>query len=184
MKLLLIAILFSAIACSHTGTSKTSPITLANLDGSRIEHESLLSRTPWTVFFFVAHECPCMSTHAARLKELAQVYAPRGVQFFGVDSEVGTTPAIAAAEARELSVPVVIDSGAKLADYYGAEFATFSVVVSREGFIRYQGGLDSDKQKLHADAIFYVRDALDDVLAGKPARRFEGKTLGCVLRRW
>jgi len=125
-----------------------------------------------------------MLAHAARIKELTDTYGPRGVQFFGVDSEVGTTPQIAAAEARDLFVPVLIDTGARLADFYRAEFATFSVVVNREGLIRYEGGLDSDKQKLHSDAKFYVRDALDDLLAGRPARLFEGKTLGCVLRRW
>lgn len=184
MNVLPIIALITAVGCAHTVTSKSPPVTLAALDGRRLDINQLLSRAPLTVFFFVAHDCRCMAAHAARMTQLAQDYGPRGVQFFGIDSEVGTTPEMAAAEEKNLGVPVLIDSGAKLADYYGAEFATFSVVVSREGLVRYQGGLDSDKHELHPDATFYVRDALDDLLAGKPARRFEGKTLGCVLRRW
>ena len=46
-----------------------------------------------------------------------------------------------------------------------------------------RGGFDSDKTELTPDAHFFVRDALDDLLAGRPVRAAEGKTLGCTLRR-
>jgi hypothetical protein len=58
------------------------------------------------------------------------------------------------------------------------------VVLDREGHVLYRGGIDSDKQRLHSDATPFLRNALDDLLAGRAPLRPEGKTLGCVLRRW
>lgn len=114
------------------------------------------------------------------------MFQPRGVKFVGVDSEVGTSPEIAAAEAkkRQYPFPVVADTGAHLADELGAEFATYTVILNRAGEVLYRGGIDSDKQKLHATATPYVREVLTDLTAGKAPRRTEGKALGCVLRKW
>lgn len=154
--------------------------------GEAVHYHDVIARAQWTVFVFVASECPCLDAHAQRLAELATAYRPRGVQFVAVDSEVDATPQSAARSARELGLPfdVVVDRGARLADAFGAEYATYSVLVSRAGRVVYRGGVDSDKRKLHANAVPYVRDALDDVLAGRPPRRREGKALGCTLRKW
>jgi hypothetical protein len=100
-----------------------------------------------------------------------------------VDSEAGTTPESLAAEARADGVPVLADEGSRLADELGAEYATYTVIVDRAGHVRYRGGIDSDDRWLHPAAIPYVRDALDDLLAGRAPRRPEGRALGCVLRR-
>jgi hypothetical protein len=102
-----------------------------------------------------------------------------------VDSEVGGSPDADAAEAKRRGYPfsILTDRGAKLADALGAEYATYTVVFDSSGRVRYRGGIDSDKQRLHDDATFFLRDALDDLLAGRAVRTSEGKTLGCVLTK-
>ena len=80
--------------------------------------------------------------------------------------------------------PIVLDRGGRLADAVGADYATYSVVVDRQGRIHYRGGIDTDKTHLHVDATPYLRDALDDLLAGRSPRVAEGKTLGCSLAKW
>lgn len=108
------------------------------------------------------------------------------MRFIAVDSEVGGTPEIAAAEGRkrQYPFPIVVDPGAHLAEQLGAEYATYTVVMNRAGQVLYRGGIDSDKQKLHDDATMYLRDALTDLTSGKVLRRSEGTALGCVLRKW
>lgn len=103
-----------------------------------------------------------------------------------IDSEVGGTPEIAAAEARRRSYPfpIVVDEGAHLADQLGAEYATYTVIMSRAGKVLYRGGIDSDKQRLHPDAQLYLRDALTDLTTGKPLRPNDSTALGCALRKW
>ncbi len=101
------------------------------------------------------------------------------------DSEANGSTAIDADQAkrRGYPFPIVRDRGAKLADAVGAEYATYTVVADAEGQIRYRGGIDTDKVHLHEDATPYLRNALDDLLAGHEPRAPEGKTLGCALMK-
>jgi hypothetical protein len=143
-----------------------------------------LARAKITVIVFYAEHCPCFRVHEARLQELARTYAERGVRFVLVDSEVSATAERDARAARERGLPAIaLDPGAKLADALGAEYATYTVVLDAEGHVRYRGGIDSDKERLHDDADAYVRNALDDLLAGREPRMAEGKTLGCALQK-
>jgi peroxiredoxin len=157
-------------------TVDARPETLAQLTGP----------ARYTVVVFVALHCPCFAAHDQRLRDLAQAYGPRGVAFVGVDSEVDETPATVAAKGAErgLPFPILLDPGARLADRLGAEYATYTVILDRDGRVLYRGGIDADKQRLHDDTTMYVRDALEDLVNGRPPRLSEGKALGCVLRRW
>jgi peroxiredoxin len=147
---------------------------------------SLLRQARFTVLVFISAECPCVEAHDERLRALAAQYRQRGVQFLAIDSEVGTTPESVAAFERErrYAFPVLVDRKARLANALRAEYASYTVVLDAAGDIHYRGGVDSDKQKLHEDAVPYLRDALEDLIAGRPVRRPEARTLGCVLRKW
>jgi len=169
-----------ATACAHA----PPPATLVGVDGSRRSLTDFTHRAPWTVVMFVSSTCPCMASHRDPLEDLAAAYAPRGVRFLAVESDVTTTPESLAAEAREYSMPLLRDDGARLANALGAESATYTVIVDREGRVRYRGGFDSDRVTRHPDATPYVREALDDLLAGKPPRRPETNALGCMLRKY
>ena len=78
----------------------------------------------------------------------------------------------------------MIDAGAKIADELGAEYSSFTVVTDARGRVRYRGGIDSDVDALHDDAVPYVASAVEDVLAGREPRFVEEKALGCALRKW
>lgn len=181
-----VAVLLGACLALSCAKAQTTPndAALISIHGTEDPYPQVIARAPFTVFVFVAANCPCLDAHVERLTALARDYSTRGVQFIGVDSEVDATSEVAASEARALTFPVLLDRGAKLAEAFGAEYATYSVIVDRQGRVVYRGGIDSDKRKLHADATPYVRDALDDLLSGGAPRRATGKTLGCTLRKW
>jgi hypothetical protein len=106
------------------------------------------------------------------------------VKVLVVDSEVSATTAADAEAVRERGLPAItLDPGAKLADALDAEYATYTVVFDDHGKVRYRGGIDTDKNVLHDDAAPFLRDALDDLLAGREPRRAEGKALGCALQK-
>ncbi len=169
-----------ALACAHA----SPPASLVGTDGSRRALVEITQRAPYTVIVFVSATCPCMASHRDRLEDLVAAYGKRGVQFIAVESDVDATQASVAAEAREYSMPVLRDEGARLAIALEAESATHTVIFDREGRVRYRGGIDSDRVTQHADATPYVREALDDLLAGTAVRRPEAKALGCMLRKW
>jgi peroxiredoxin len=161
-------------------------VVLAGEGSASAPLSSLLTQARFTVLVFISAECPCVEAHDERLRQIAAAYRDQGVQVFAIDSEVGTTRASAAALRRErnYAFPVLLDRKARLANALGAEYAGYAVLMDAAGNVRYRGGIDSDKQRLHDDAVPYLRDALDDVLAGRSVRRAEARTLGCVLRKW
>lgn len=182
-----LAPLVLAVACGRAPAAPTASQgpapSLVGVDGSRLSWAELTKRAPLTVVVFVSATCPCMAAHRDRADALAEAYGPRGVQVIAVESDVMATPDTLAREASDYRVPLFEDQNAHLADVLGAEYATYAAVVDREGRIRYHGGFDSDRVTRHDDAIAYVRNALEDLLAGRAPKRPEAKTLGCMLRK-
>jgi hypothetical protein len=158
--------------------------TFVDTAGSTTTLPDDFARSKLTVVVFYADHCPCFRIHEERLRDLARDYGPRGVRVLYVDSEVSASAERDARAASERGLPaIVLDPGAKLADALDAEYATYTVIVDATGRLRYRGGMDSDKNRLNADAQAFVRDALDDLLAGREPRRTEGKALGCALQK-
>lgn len=160
-------------------------VPLIAADGAAQDARAIASASKLTAFVFFSTHCHCLDAHEGRLRALAEAYTPRGVRFVMVDSEVASSRELDAQEAkrRGYPFPIVGDHGAKLANAVGAQYATFTVLVDTTGRVLYRGGIDSDKKTLHADAQMFLRDALDDVLAGRRPRIAEGKTLGCALQK-
>ena len=179
----LVAALALAAACAPAAAPHVPAVDLQSTHGEVERVPSNLSGARWTVLVFLSADCPCFEAHEPRLAALARDYGSRGVRFLLVDSERESSASRAARVSIEqkLALPLLIDRDASLADALGAEYATYSVVLDREGVIRYRGGIDSDKSFLRADATPYLRDALDDLLAGTAPRRPETEALGCVL---
>lgn len=184
------------VGCASTSPSKTdlSHATVASsvrglplldvVDGQSQSVDALVRKAPFTVMTFFSRTCPCQEAHDERIRALASKYAPRGVQILVVDSEVDASPENDAAEAkkRDYRFPMLIDREARLARALDAEYATYTVIFDRDGQVRYRGGIDSDRTHLRSDADHYVREALDDLLAGRTPHRPEAKALGCALR--
>jgi hypothetical protein len=192
-----VLVAFVALAFSVAAAACASPPSRAEAQSARLPRTTLidtagarttlpddLARSKLTVVVFYADHCPCFRSHEERLRDLGRDYGPRGVRVLVVDSEVSASVERDALAATERGLPAIaLDPGAKLADALEAEYATYTVVFDATGRVRYRGGIDSDKNRLNADAQPFVRDALDDLLAGREPRRSEGKALGCALQK-
>lgn len=172
-----------AAACAPPAAPHVPALALQSTRGEVERFPSDLSGARLTVLVFASADCPCFEAHEPRLAALARDYRPQGVRFFLVDSERESSESRAVRQSIEgrLALPLLIDPEAALADALGAEYATYSVIVDRDAVIRYRGGIDSDKSFLREDATPYLRDALDDLLAGNAPRRPETEALGCAL---
>ena len=179
-----LALLAACHAPRPSTVADLPPLVLHDTAGATTTLPADLTGARFTVVVFYAEHCPCFQVHEARLLDLARTYADRGVKVVLVDSEADATPERDAHEAAARGLPpIVLDPGARLADALGAEYATFAVVFDPMGQVRYRGGIDDDKNVLHAEARPWLRDALDDLLAGNAPRRAEGKALGCALQK-
>ena len=120
---------------------------------------ALAAGAPWTVIELFSATCPCQLAHDARLASIIRDYEPRGVRFVIVDPEAGRTQADDDVEARARGYPIAIrrDDGAVVARALRGRFATYTVVIDREGRIRYAGGIDSDHGEATATSRPYLR---------------------------
>ena len=185
--LALVVLVAGASGCAASRDALRLPnAPLVTTAGARVELQSIVSQSPWTVVVFFSRNCKCFTAHQGRFRELDDAYSGRGVRILLVDSEVGSTPDGDAVEAARRGLPytLLLDPRARLADALGAEYATYTVIVDRDGAIRYRGGFDADRTHLRAGSTPYARDALDDLLAGKEPRVARAKTLGCALEKW
>ena len=138
-----------------------------------------------TVVLFLSSRCPCSKSHEDALSQLATDFAG-DANFVAVLSNIDETVAEASAHFREKAAtfPVILDRKLALADAFGATNTPQAFVVAADGkSVLYHGGI-SDAHKLVPNAkSFYLRDILQDLREGKPARVAENKTLGCYIKR-
>lgn len=159
---------------------------LTDVHGAALDAREVVSGARLTVLVFFSATCHCLRQHDARLRELYEGYRSRGVEVLMIDSEKRASPEEDAAEAarRGYRFPILLDPGGRLADAVGAEYSTYTVIVDPDGRILYRGGIDSDAMHLRPDTQPYLRDALDDLLAGRAPRTAATKSLGCSLQKW
>ncbi len=192
----LLALLILLVGCvsaplPHPGAMGATPpsglpeAALPGSDGAPRRIADLARGAPFTVVTFFSADCPCQRAHDARLREMAARYGARGVAFVAVDAESTATPAGDAAEARGRGYPfpILTDPRGEVADALGAEYATYTVVLDPSLRVRYRGAVDSDKTHLTEGADFYLRDALERLLAGGEPAHTSTEALGCALRR-
>jgi peroxiredoxin/mono/diheme cytochrome c family protein len=141
------------------------------------------------VVVFLSFDCPVSASYSPTLAELHKTYSTRGVAFLGVSSNADEDAAELARHVREfkLPFPVVRDDKFVAADAFKARTTPEAFVLDRHFVLRYQGRIDDqyarrlvkNRQISHHD----LRDALDDLLAGKPVRRPLTEAVGCPLPR-
>ncbi|MCS7315094.1 MAG: thioredoxin family protein [Bryobacterales bacterium] len=137
-----------------------------------------------TAIFFIATRCPISNDYNERMKALYKEYSPRGVKFVFINPN-STEPAAEVAEHAQkwgFPFPVYKDDNNVVADRFGAQFTPEVFVLDRDGVIRYHGAIDDSRP---ADKVTkqYLRNALDELLAGKAVTVAETKAFGCTIKR-
>ena len=138
-----------------------------------------------TVVMFISTRCPVSNAYDVRMEDLEKAYGSRRVRFIGVNSNVNEPPAEIAAHAREhgFTFPVVKDEGSRTADAYGAQHTPEIFVIDAAGLLRYHGRIDENRDDAAAVRSPDLRNALDALLAGRPAPVASTKAFGCSIKR-
>ncbi len=168
---------------------------LQDLDGALRSIPSGAEGRRLTAICFFGVGCPISRLYAPRLEALAREFAPRGVQFLGVDSNRQDDIEDIREFARRggLGFPLIRDEGNRLADRLGAIRCTEVFVVDAEGRLRFHGAVDDQytlesgmaagKGKAHAEK-HYLRDALSALLDGRRPTIAQTEAPGCHIGRF
>jgi redoxin len=139
------------------------------------------------VLIFASNRCPTVKAYAGRLKALQREYGPRGVQLIALNAndphlypDEGFPQMIERAAEDGYEFPYVVDDGQRVARAYGASCTFHLFLLDRERRLRYQGRFDD--ARLPANVTSHdLRNALDDVLAGRQVARPTTRPFGCSL---
>jgi peroxiredoxin len=140
------------------------------------------------VVVFVGTECPISNLYILTLTEMHQKYAPKGVQILAINSNDHDSYAevVAHAKERTLPYPVLKDTGHTAADALGARRTPEAFVLDSEFVIRYNGRIDDQygySYRRASPSKTELRDAVEDILAGRPVATPRSEVQGCVIGR-
>ena len=170
---------------------------LLGVDGKYYSLQDYASSKVLVVIFNCDH-CPIAQMYEKRIKELAADYKDRGVQvvvIMGNDpkaealSEWGHTdlgdtyPEMKLrAEYRHFNFPYLYDGDTQaVALKYGPTATPHAFVFDQQRILQYEGRIDSNPREEYATK-HYVRDAIDDLLAGKSIEVTDTPAVGCSTK--
>jgi len=156
---------------------------LPDADGAEHSLKSLTGKHG-AVIIFVATKCPVSNAYNDRMEKLAQDYKAKGINVIGINSN-NTEPAAEVkshAGEKHLTFTILKDDGNKIADRLGATKTPEVYVLDANSKLVYHGRIDNS-QKPEGITANDLREALDEMLAGKPISKTGGAAFGCTIKR-
>ncbi len=146
------------------------------------------SAAPATVVVFTANGCPYALAWHDRIQQVARQYVGRQVtvvQVVGNDEAGHPEDSLESMRRRiasgEIAGPYLRDAEQEAVAAYGATATPEVFVLDTHGVVRYHGAPDADHDN-PAENARWIRDALDDVLAGRTVRRPLTSPAGCSTK--
>ncbi len=141
-----------------------------------------------TVVVFTCNHCPYALAWHDRLQQVARDYEGRGVRMLQINSNDAEryphdSPAAMRTriDAGEFATAYLHDASQEVARAWDATVTPDVYVLDRDGRVVYHGAPDSDYDD-EALAAEWLRDALEDVLAGRPVALAQTRPVGCTIK--
>jgi peroxiredoxin len=142
-----------------------------------------------TVVVWTCNHCPYAIAWHDRLQDVARDYADKGVRFLAINSnDADKYPADSYEAMRERVEsdgdwphPYLHDAAQDVARAWGAERTPHVFVLDPELKLRYEGAPDADHDDPDQNAA-WLREALDDLLAGREVGRPQSEPVGCTIK--
>ena len=156
---------------------------LPNADGAEQSLNALKGKNG-AVLIFIATRCPVSNGYNERMEKLAQDYKSRGVNVIGINSNITEPIAEVKSHAAEkhLTFSILKDDGNKIADRLGATRTPEAYALDANSKLVYHGRIDNSQNIANITAND-LRDALDEMLAGKLVTKTGGAAFGCTIKR-
>jgi len=199
-----LSIIFNAMSWSSETNPPTLKIgasapdfTLPGVDGKTYSLKDFAG-AKYLMIIFTCNHCPTAQAYENRIKQLVADYKNKGVAFVAISpndplavrlDELGYTDLSDSfdemkirAKQREYNYPYLYDGETqKTALAYGPTATPHVFLFDAERKLRYTGRIDDSEQEARVK-VKDTRNALDALLAGKPAPVETTKTFGCSIK--
>jgi peroxiredoxin len=167
--------------------ARVADVTLKDIDG-QLHSLNTYKTKKAIVIVFVGTECPLANLYLPTLARLQRTFAAQGVQILAINSNDQDSAAEVAAHARErkLPFPMLKDPDHQAADALGARRTPEAFLLDPRRVIRYHGRIDDQygyTYRRAGPAHTELRDAIEDLLAGRPVAIPFREFQGCVIGR-
>jgi peroxiredoxin len=151
----------------------------------------LRSSAKAVVVIFSCNHCPWVIKYEERMIALAKEYQPRGVRFVVISSnDVVKFPQDSPEAMKERALqkdypfPYLYDESQEIAHVYGALVTPHIFLFDGDFKLRYRGAIDDNPDKEKRATRDYLRDAIENILSGKPADVSPATTraMGCSIK--
>jgi peroxiredoxin len=175
----------AAQAAAPAVGSAAPDFSLTTLDGKSFSLAQAAQSHKAVVVMFIATKCPYSNAYNDRMRDMAAAYEKQGILFVGVNSNKTEPAEEVASHAKQhgFAFPLMKDPGNKVADLYAAGHTPEIFVVDPQGKLVYHGRIDENYEDANKVASPDLKNALDQLLAGKPIAKAETKAFGCSIKR-
>ena len=177
-------ILFLLISFSYAGEmSKAENFTLKDYSGKSHSLSDYKDSTA-VVVMFIATQCPVSNDYNNRMAALYKDYTEKGIAFLAINSNKQESVEEISTHSQKngFQFPVLKDPDNVIADKFNAQVTPEIFVMNSNFEILYHGRID-DSQRESEIKSRDLRNALDEILAGKPVSKKETKAFGCTIKR-
>ncbi len=136
---------------------------------------------------FVLSDCPVANSYMPEYSRLHKDFAGRGIPvvLLYVDPELDQAAVAKHAREHELKCPAITDRDQQWVQLAGATVTPEAAVISPTGEVLYRGRIDdrypAPGQRRAQPTKHELRDALDDILAGRQVRQPRTEAVGCLI---
>ncbi len=169
---------------------KAPAFSLKGVDG-KIHSLDKIKGSKATIVVFSCNHCPYVVMNEDRLISAYNDYRVQGVGMAAINSndsvnypEDSFEAMVARAREKMFPFAYLHDESQSAAKAYGATHTPHLFVFDAGLKLAYTGAVDDDnsyKNRKKAEKL-YLRDALDDLIAGRPVRLPETHAIGCTIK--
>lgn len=191
-----VALLLGTVAVGAAraqGSRAVADFSLKNASNAEVALKSYAGSKA-VVVVFLNPSCAFSKLYQNRLSALSAEYGAKGVQFLFVNAPINLEASTDAGDAEKLKVkatgadlPLLTDEGQKVSSLLGATKTPEAVILqpAGDGFaIRYKGAIDDNPQVEAYVKEKYLEQALNNLLAGRPAGVADKRAAGCLIKKF
>ena len=164
---------------------KIENFTVTNIDGNTYSlNDALKSSDKGLIVIFWSTECPWVQPYNDRINDYVKEYNEKGFTVWVINSNNTESKDAVIEHTKKNSYffPVLKDENNVVADLFGATRTPEAFVISKENVILYHGRI-SDNRTAAEQTTHDLKNAADEIAAGKDVSVKETKSFGCGIKR-
>jgi peroxiredoxin len=181
----ILALTVSSNVFSKGPGDKVDDFSITNYDGKNYNlTEALKSSSSGVIIIFWSTECPWVQPYNDRINDYVKAYTEKGFTVWAINSNnTESTDAVKEhANKNKYTFPVLKDNNNVVADLFGSSRTPEAFVINKEQTILYHGRV-SDNKSAAEQSTHDLKNAVDEISAGKDVSVKETKSFGCGIKR-